>query len=51
MVSFSHNLKKRNEFLREALAAFVEIFEKTVIKYPLHWFNYYDFWKLPVKTN
>ena len=48
-VPFSHNLKKRDEFLREALAAFVGAFETIVKKYPLHLFNYYDFWKLPVK--
>jgi len=51
LVPFSLNLKKRDEFLREALGAFVGAFEKIVRKYPLHWFNYYDFWKLPVKTN
>lgn len=51
LVPFSLNLKKRDEFLREALGAFVGTFEKIVRKYPLHWFNYYDFWKLPVKTN
>jgi predicted LPLAT superfamily acyltransferase len=50
-VPFSQNLKKRDVFLREALGAFVGAFEKIVKKYPLHWFNYYDFWKLPVKTN
>jgi predicted LPLAT superfamily acyltransferase len=50
-VPFSYNLKKRDEFLGEALEAFVGAFEKIVKKYPLHWFNYYDFWKLPVKTN
>jgi predicted LPLAT superfamily acyltransferase len=49
-VPFSQNLKKRDEFLSEALGAFVRTFEKIVKKYPLHWFNYYDFWKLPVKT-
>ena len=51
LVPFSQNLKKRDEFLREALEAFVMAFEKIAVKYPLHWFNYYDFWKLPVKTN
>jgi predicted LPLAT superfamily acyltransferase len=50
-VPFSQNLKKRDEFLREALEAFVVAFEKIVKKYPLHWFNYYDFWKLPVRPN
>jgi predicted LPLAT superfamily acyltransferase len=47
MVPFSSNLKKRDGFLREALEAYVRSFEKIVIKYPLHWFNYYDFWSLP----
>ena len=51
LVPFSLNLKKRDEILREALGAFVGAFEKIVRKYPLHWFNYYDFWKLPGKTN
>jgi predicted LPLAT superfamily acyltransferase len=49
-VPFSNNLKKREEFLGEALEEFVRAFEKIAIKYPLHWFNYYDFWKLPVRT-
>jgi predicted LPLAT superfamily acyltransferase len=49
-VPFSNNLKKRDELLREALGAFVVAFENIVKKYPLHWFNYYDFWKLPLKT-
>jgi predicted LPLAT superfamily acyltransferase len=48
-VEFSGNLKKRDAFLREALAAYVEAFERMVKKYPLHWFNYYDFWKIPGK--
>jgi predicted LPLAT superfamily acyltransferase len=51
MVEFSSNLKKRDIYLREALSAFVSAFEKTVRKYPLHWFNYYDFWNIPEKTN
>jgi predicted LPLAT superfamily acyltransferase len=46
-VEFSTNLKKRDAFLREALDAYVKSFEAIVQKYPLHWFNYYDFWKLP----
>jgi predicted LPLAT superfamily acyltransferase len=50
-VSFSYNLQKRDEFLKEALEAFVKAFENIVYKYPLHWFNYYDFWNIPGKTN
>jgi predicted LPLAT superfamily acyltransferase len=45
MVPSSQNLKKRDIFLKEALEAFVRTFENIVLKYPLHWFNYYDFWK------
>ena len=53
-VLFSNNLQKRNEYLKEALEAFVRTLENIVMKYPLHWFNYYDFWKtdgLSVKTD
>jgi len=46
-VEFSANLRKRDAFLREALQEYVKAFETIVQKYPIHWFNYYDFWKLP----
>jgi predicted LPLAT superfamily acyltransferase len=49
-VPFSNNLVKRDEFLRDALGAFVGAFENIALKYPLHWFNYYDFWMSPAKT-
>lgn len=48
-VLHSNNLKERNQLLREAVGAYVQAFEKTVRKYPLQWFNYYDFWKMPEK--
>jgi predicted LPLAT superfamily acyltransferase len=50
MIPFSGNLKKRDDILKEAVSAYVEAFEKTVRKYPLQWFNYYDFWQMPGKT-
>ncbi len=46
-VEFSNNLKRRDEILKDAVGAYVEAFEKIVRRYPLQWFNYYDFWKMP----
>jgi predicted LPLAT superfamily acyltransferase len=46
-VSFSGNLKKREENFREALGIYTGKFEEILRKYPFQWFNYYDFWKLP----
>ncbi len=46
-VVFTTNLKKREENFREALSLYSEKFEEILQKYPLQWFNYYDFWKLP----
>lgn len=46
-VEFSTNLRKREESLRKALKIFVRQLEMIVRKYPMQWFNYYDFWKLP----
>ncbi|TRZ73376.1 MAG: radical SAM protein [Bacteroidetes bacterium] len=46
-IDFSNNLKKRDAILSSAVKKFVDAFEAIVYKYPLQWFNYYDFWKLP----
>jgi len=46
-IEFSNNLKKRDAILAAAVIKFVDAFETVVYKYPLQWFNYYDFWKLP----
>jgi predicted LPLAT superfamily acyltransferase/radical SAM superfamily enzyme YgiQ (UPF0313 family) len=46
-IEFSNNLKKRDSILAEAVRKFVDAFETVVYKYPLQWFNYYDFWMLP----
>ncbi|MEI6883178.1 MAG: lipid biosynthesis B12-binding/radical SAM protein [Bacteroidota bacterium] len=46
-IEFSNNLKKRDVILAGAVRKFVDAFESIVLKYPLQWFNYYDFWKLP----
>lgn len=48
-VEFSTNLKKREVILKEAVGAYVTAFETTVKRYPLQWFNYYNFWDVPVK--
>jgi predicted LPLAT superfamily acyltransferase len=47
LVAPSRNLKKRDEALLPAIRTYVAKLEETVRKYPLQWFNYYDFWKLP----
>ncbi len=49
-VEFSHNVKKRDAIFREALEAYVGEMEKITARYPLQWFNYYDFWKVPDYT-
>jgi predicted LPLAT superfamily acyltransferase len=38
-------LKKREDALKEAAQAFANDLERIARKYPLQWFNYYDFWK------
>jgi predicted LPLAT superfamily acyltransferase len=48
-VEFSTNLKKRERILKEAVEAYVTAFETIVKRYPLQWFNYYNFWETPVK--
>ena len=49
-VEFSANLKKREVILREAVEDYVTALEKTVLRYPLQWFNYYKFWGIPGKS-
>jgi predicted LPLAT superfamily acyltransferase len=46
-VPFTTNLNQREEGFREALGIYTAKFGEIVRKYPLQWFNYYDFWKLP----
>jgi len=43
-IEFSNNLKERESLLKEAVVEYVSAFEKIVKKYPLQWFNYYNFW-------
>jgi len=43
---FSRNLVRREQIMREALQIYVEKLENMIRKYPLQWFNYYDFWTL-----
>ncbi len=49
-VPFSGNLKKRELYLREAVTEYAKAFERIVKKYPLQWYNYYDFWQKPAST-
>ncbi|MFZ4520461.1 MAG: hypothetical protein ACOYNC_02075, partial [Bacteroidales bacterium] len=46
-VAFSTNLSQREANFRGILEKYTAKFEEIVRKYPLQWFNYYDFWKLP----
>ena len=46
-VAFTTNLKQREVNFRGALEIYTRKFEEILRKYPLQWFNYYDFWKLP----
>ena len=46
-VDFTTNLKQREETFRKVLEIYTREFEKIVVKYPLQWFNYFEFWKLP----
>lgn len=38
------NREQKEGLLLEALQDFIKEAEKTIQKYPLQWFNYYDFW-------
>ncbi|HPS63577.1 MAG TPA: hypothetical protein PLK82_10985 [Bacteroidales bacterium] len=45
--TFTTRLKEREENFRGLLTVYISKFEEIVRQYPLQWFNYYDFWKLP----
>lgn len=45
--TFTRNLKLRDQSLGPAVEEYVRELEKIVRKYPLQWFNYYKFWKVP----
>ncbi|MFC2102228.1 lipid A biosynthesis acyltransferase [Bacteroidota bacterium] len=45
-IEFTRNLQKREQILREALTIYVAKFEEVLRRFPLQWFNYYDFWNL-----
>ena len=49
-VARSANPLKREAAYRSALLAYTAKFEEIVRRYPLQWFNYYDFWKQPAVT-
>lgn len=44
---FTRNLKLRDQLLVPAVQEYARELEKIVRRYPLEWFNYYNFWKLP----
>jgi predicted LPLAT superfamily acyltransferase len=45
MIENFNNLKFREENLRNMVVEYVMEIEKMVKKYPVQWFNYYNFWK------
>jgi len=47
VVQFMTNLKQREENFRKALEIYTGKLEEILRRYPLQWFNYYDFWNLP----
>ena len=46
-IPFSRNLRQRDQSLTHAIKVYAGKLEAILIHYPLQWFNYYDFWKLP----
>lgn len=47
---FSRNLHQREVNLTQTVKSYAEALERAVRKYPLQWFNYYDFWRIPEKA-
>ncbi len=45
-IEYSRNLAIRDHNLGEAVKVYVHKLEEMVAKYPLQWFNYYDFWNM-----
>lgn len=43
-IEFTRNLQKRDQILREALTIYTRKFEEVLLRFPLQWFNYYEFW-------
>jgi len=46
-IAYSRNLKQRDQNLGLAVQKYVLKLEEIISRYPLQWFNYYDFWRLP----
>jgi predicted LPLAT superfamily acyltransferase len=44
-VPYARNPEQRSELVMDSLKEFVTEFEKITWKYPLQWYNYYNFWK------
>jgi len=42
------NRKQRQQQLSELIQRYALALEKVACRYPLQWFNFYDFWQLPV---
>jgi predicted LPLAT superfamily acyltransferase len=45
-IPYPGSLKQRDATLTEAVKIYVKKLEGILLKYPLQWFNYYDFWNL-----
>ncbi|MCF8374237.1 MAG: acyltransferase [Bacteroidales bacterium] len=50
MYPYPSNLKIRNSEQKAMVEDYVTELEKTVLKYPLQWFNYYYFWEDQIKA-
>ncbi len=50
-IPFYRNLRQRDESLREVLKVYTQRLEEILRKYPMQWFNYYDFWNIPEKVS
>ena len=46
-VAYTANLQQRDVNYRAALGIYVRKFEEIVTRYPLQWFNFYNFWRIP----
>lgn len=46
-IPFSRNPKQREISLNDAVKVYVRKLEEILLLYPLQWFNYYNFWKVP----
>ena len=44
-IDYPGNIKKRKEEIYTKSKIYIQELEKMIKKYPLQWFNYYQFWQ------